>query len=145
MSRSGYSDGFDGPDLWLYRGAVQSAINGRRGQSFLREMLAAMDALPVKRLIAHDLARADLVSFSHWGMIEAPSVCAIGTVGRSRGIDMRDLDPEESEKVAKAFGIAESMAREIVFMNDEAWWRVTPEERFTKMREWIVENISEPR
>ena len=141
MSRSGYSDDFDGPELHLYRGAVQSAIGGRRGQAFLRDMLTAMDAMPVKRLIAHDLAAPDLVSFSHWGLIEAESVCAIGAVGKARGIDMRDIDPEDSEAVAKAFGIADSMAREITFMNDEAWWRATPEERFVRMRTWIVENI----
>ena len=46
MSRSGYTD--DMEDMWqhiCWRGAVASAIRGRRGQAFLREMLAAMDAI----------------------------------------------------------------------------------------------------
>jgi hypothetical protein len=38
-----------------WRGAVASAIRGGRGQAFLREMLAAMDAMPVKRLVANEL------------------------------------------------------------------------------------------
>ncbi len=32
---------------------------------------------------------------------------------------MTKLDPEDSDAVAKAFGIADPMAREIVFENDE--------------------------
>lgn len=142
MSRSGYSDDFDGPDLWLYRGRVDRALRGRRGRAFLQEMLTAMDAMPIKRLIAHDLAAPDRMSFSHWGLIEAESVCAIGSVGKARGIDMSNLDPEDSERVAKTFGIADSMAREIVFVNDEVWWGITPEDRFAKVREWIVETLA---
>ena len=55
MSRSGYHDGIDQWDLIRWRGAVASAIRGKRGQAFLREMLDALDALPEPKLIAHDL------------------------------------------------------------------------------------------
>lgn len=135
MSRSGYCDDMD--DQWAHirwRGAVASSFRGKRGQAFLREMLAAMDALPEKKLVSSAL-EAD------------GQVCAIGSVGRARGIDMSKIDPEDYSKVANTFGIAEPMAQEIVYMNDEAFescWRKTPEERFEKMRAWIVSQIREP-
>lgn len=44
MSRSGYNDDCDGWALIRWRGAVNSAINGKRGQAFLRELVAALDA-----------------------------------------------------------------------------------------------------
>lgn len=130
MSRAGYCDGDD--DQWgliRWRGAVASAIRGKRGQAFLREMLTAMDALPEKKLVAHELEMDG-------------QVCAIGSVGMSRGIDMSQLDPENYSKVADTFGISEALAREIVYENDEGGWRDdTPEKRFERMRAWVVKNL----
>ena len=97
-------------------------------------MLAAMDALPEQKLITHDLEAEG-------------QVCAIGAVGRARGVNMSEIDPEDYEKVAATFGIATPMAQEIVYMNDEAfdsYWCKTPEERFEKMRAWIVAQIRDP-
>ena len=127
MSRSGYCDGFDDDDQWQFirwRGAVKAAINGARGQAFLREMLNALDALPEKKLIKNDLEAEG-------------AVCAIGAVGRMRGIDMGALDPEDREAVAAAFGIAPALTAEIVFENDEAYWNETPEARYSRMRKWV--------
>ncbi len=147
MSRSGYCE--DEDDQWraiMWRGTVKSAIRGKRGQAFLREMLAAMDAMPEKRLVASELEAEG-------------QVCAIGSVGRARGVDMSKIDPEDYGTVAHTFGIAAPLAQEIVYMNDEYWdWstdekgairrdekgkgiRLTPEERFTKMRSWIERNL----
>lgn len=132
MSRSGYTDDIE--DQWehiRWRGRVASAMRGKRGQAFLREMLAALDALPEKKLITNELEQDG-------------AVCAIGSVGLARGIDMRDIDPYDSATVAGTFGIAECMAQEIVYMNDEAfegYWCKTPEERFTKMRAWVISHI----
>jgi hypothetical protein len=131
MSRSGYSDDCDDNSCWLYRGAVKSAIEGRRGQAFLKEMLAAMDALPEPKLIESEL-EAD------------GAVCAIGSVGRARGLDMKGLDPEDPEGVAAKFGVAPALVREIVFENDDEWFstgRETPEHRFNRMRAWVVNHI----
>src|SRR5437879_4918550 len=98
MSRSGYSD--DGDNDWgliCWRGAVASAIKGKRGQEFLYEMLHALAALPERKLIANDLEAEG-------------SVCALGAVGKARGIDMKGIDPEDREKVAEVFGIAPALA-----------------------------------
>lgn len=116
MSRSGYMDDYD--DQWrliCYRGAVKSAIRGKRGQAFLREMRDALDALPEPKLCEHDLQRSD-------GMC-----CAIGAVGKARGINMVGMDPDsmtEDGKLSKMFDIADSMIREIEWENDEggSYW-----------------------
>lgn len=130
MSRSGYNE--DWEDQWgliCYRGAVAAAIKGKRGQAFLLEMFKAMEALPEKKLIADEL-QAD------------GAVCAIGSVGRARGLDMREIDPHEPEAVAKAFGIAEAMAREIVYENDQSGPRnETPEHRYERVRSWVIANL----
>lgn len=131
MGRSGYSDDCD--DNWAlirYRGAVNSAIKGKRGQAFLKELVAALDALPQKRLIAHELEASG-------------EFCALGAVGKCRGVDLKGIDPYDPEGVAKVFGISEALAREIVFMNDEAHYRYpeAPESRWSRMRSWAEGEI----
>ena len=128
MSRAGYSDDIDPWPLIRWRGQVASAIRGKRGQSFLRELIVALDALPDKRLIAHELQHDE-------------NVCAIGSVGRLRGIDMGALDPEDPDTLAGVFGIAQQLVREIEYMNDEATWNDTPENRWTRIRAWAVSNL----
>jgi hypothetical protein len=132
MSRSGYTDDY-GEDDWQlirWRGAVASAIRGRRGQAFLREMLAALDALEARRLIANDLVRE--------GHLLDDGVCAIGAVGRARGLDMGRLDPDDREAVAGAFGIAAALVAEITYENDEAaWGSESPEARYIRVRRWV--------
>jgi hypothetical protein len=145
MSRSGYSEDLEQWDLIRWRGAVNSAIRGKRGQAFLREMLAAMDAMPEKRLIAHELAEPKYIEIGHWGLHEGPPlVCAIGSVGEARGIDMSEIDPEDRETVANVFGISPAMVAEIVYENDECGhWKETPEHRFARMRRWVASLIKD--
>ena len=60
MSRSDYnSDNYSEWSLIRWRGAVASATRGKRGQSFLRDLLASLDAMPVKRLISDELEDSD--------------------------------------------------------------------------------------
>ena len=161
MSRSGYSDDCDGWALICWRGAVKSAIRGARGQALLRETLTALDAMPVKELIAHEL-------------VQDGEFCTLGVVGQKRGIDISALDPEDRESVAVAFGIAPALAAEIVYENDEhvddfQWVEVeicgpmrpyypewgkhkrgmsilnpdAPTHRWQHMRNWVEKNIKE--
>lgn len=133
MSRSGYSEDGDQWDLIRWRGAVNSAIRGQRGQQFLTELLEQLDAMPVKRLIADELQDQE------------GDVCALGAVGLRRGVDLRKLDPEDSESVADAFNIAPALAREIVYENDEgSWYGETPEGRWTRIRAWVSKRIQQP-
>lgn len=134
MSRSGYSndcDDYDDYDDWAlirWRGAVASAIRGKRGQAFLREMLLSLDKLPEKRLITEELYQDE-------------EVCAIGSVGLHRNIDMSKIDPYDRESIANTFGISMSMAAEIMDIND-SWGRETSEERWARVRKWVESNIT---
>lgn len=132
MSRSNYNDDYD--DHWgmiRWRGAVTSAIKGRRGQSFLRDLISALDAMPEKGLIAHELQ-------------EDGEVCALGALGLRRGLNLEAVDPEDADGVADLFGIAPALAREIVYENDEgAWSSESAEDRWKRMRAWAVSQLLE--
>ncbi len=130
MGRSGYSEDCDGWELIMWRGAVASAIRGRRGQSFLRTLIQALDALPDKRLIADDL-------------VNDGEVCAIGSVGVLHGLDMSKLDPENHEQLADTFDIAPALVQEIEFVNDDdyGWPKPSPEKRFEYVRKWAEKNL----
>ena len=129
MSRSEYTDDCDGWDLVCWRGAVTSAMEGKRGQKFLIELRDALDAMQVKELIAHEL-------------VKQGNFCALGVVGQKRGIALESIDPEDSRTVAEQFNIANAMAQEIVFVNDEAAWDdESPQQRWSRMRRWVDINI----
>lgn len=131
MSRSNYTDDYDSEwQLIMWRGAVKSAIRGKRGQAFLKEMLSSLDSLPEKKLIDDVL--------EHNGQ-----VCAIGSVGVQRGLDMSKIDAHDPYSVGHAFGIARAMAAEIEFINDDdyGWKKETPEQRFQRVRIWVVSKI----
>lgn len=131
MSRSGYSDDCDGWALIRWRGAVAAAIRGRRGQQTLREILAALDAMPVKALAAESLVTAE------------GSFCTLGALGSQRGIDLAALDPEDPDGVASAFGVAPALVKEVVYENDEGGWNCqeSPEARWGRMRAWVASHI----
>lgn len=140
MSRSGYSeDGdCDNPSYLLWPSIVERSIKGKRGQAFLQEMLATLDAMPEKRLIAEELQDA------------AGEVCAIGCVGAKRGVDMSKLDPEDPDRIAKVFGITPTLVREIEFINDDDFRysyirNETPQQRWTRVRAWVVEQLAPPK
>lgn len=136
MSRSGYTDDID--DQWAYikwRGAVASAIRGKRGQAFLRDLIAALDAMPQRLLIRNDLYRGQYV-------------CAIGAVGMARKVPMGGVDPHDTHRVANLFDIADPMVCEIVHENDDNGWnwqesrQETPHERWKRMREWAAARLA---
>lgn len=146
MSRSGYiDDDCDDPlALGRWRGRVASAIRGKRGQAFLRELAAEMDAMPVKELIADELIDED------------GQCCTIGVLCKSRGINVSEIDPTDYDSVAKLVGIAAPMAQEIEYENDECgdrfeqvdgqWKRVdeTPAQRWTRIRQWVEKQLKKP-
>lgn len=133
MSRHGYSDELDVLDLGRWRGQVCSAIRGKRGQEFLRELADAMDAMPEKWLIVGELIDSD------------GDCCTIGVVCKSRGIDVSKVDPDEPEQVGAIVNIARQMAAEIEYENDDGGWNETPEKRWQRMRRWVDRHLkSEP-
>jgi len=128
MSRSGYTDDCDNLAMW--RGAVRSATLGTRGQALLRDLLAALDAMPEKALVA--------------GELEADGdYCALGALGKVRGVELSKLDPEDWDTVAAEFNIAPALAREIVYENDEGGrWDETPQQRWARVRAWVSNQVA---
>lgn len=129
MSRSGYSYDYENVAMW--RGQVASAIRGKRGQAFFRDLVAALDALPEKKLIEGDLQD------------DSGCVCALGALGVKRGITLDAIDTYDYDALSKTFDIAHQLAQEVMFENDEGGirGRETPEERWTRVRAWAVEQI----
>lgn len=127
MSRSGYSVC---ENLGLWRGAVHRATTGYRGQHFLRKLRDALDAMPVKRLIV-DAIKDD-----------SGEVCALGALDPT-------VETYDAAALADHFGIARALAAEIVYENDEHFAfayglravNETPEQRWTRMRAWVEEQI----
>lgn len=128
MSRSGYSDDLDEWAVIRWRGAVASAIRGKRGQAFLREMAAAMDAMPDKHLIGDEIAD------------EYGSVCAIGSVAKARGrLNVSSIDPTNHDAIAYIFDISPALVAEIAYENDKIWYSET--HRWQHVRKWIDTNL----
>lgn len=130
MSRHGYSDDIDQWQLIKWRGQVASAIRGKRGQRLLLDLVHALDSLPEKVLIAEELVNVE------------GDVCALGAVGVKRGIVMDNLDPEVPEDMAEAFDVAQQLAREITYVNDEGGrYDETPQQRWERVRAWAIRHI----
>lgn len=129
MNRSGYTD--DEGDGWqfnLWRGTVENAIHGKRGQKLLRDLAAALDAMPEKRLI-------------HGVLEDESGVCALGCLGKARCMDLSAIDYYEPADVGRAFGIATALAAEIEWINDEEYDDATPEDRWTRVRAWVQNQL----
>ena len=132
MNRSNYIDDFDVDplDFGRWRARVASAIRGRRGQEFLRELAAAMDALPDKWLIAGQLVD------------EEGDCCAIGAVCKARGIGTAGMDADGVEYTAERLGAPWPLAAEIAYLNDY-WPAETPAARWQRMRRWVDRHITQ--
>jgi hypothetical protein len=99
MSRSGYSDDDEDGTLGLYRANVDRTIKGKRGQEFLRELAAALDAMPEKLLICQELVTED------------GDCCTLGVVCKQRGVDVAKIDPEEPRQVGEGAGYLPNAGR----------------------------------
>lgn len=138
MSRSGYVETLSMSQLALYRGTVERSIRGKRGQALLRDLRAAMEAMPEgeRRLAA--------CTFES----ETGDICPLTCVARRRGIDMsewanrrdEDLDEADRENLGEMLDISPQMAAEVMFMNDEASGH-SPEARWSSMHAWVLDNL----
>lgn len=135
MSRSGYSSDYSGNEIAMWRGIISSATRGKRGQRFFRDLVAALDAMPAKRLIDGDLET------------DEGEVCALGALAKQKGAALEPDDTYDYEKLGSAFDIAHQLAQEVMYENDEGGpWRPhhekeTPEERWQRIRAWAVSQI----
>jgi hypothetical protein len=143
MSRHGYFDEEDYQGQFaLYAQRVRNAARGKRGQAWLRELLAALDAMPKKELAAHTVASRG-------------ECCAVGALAIHRGIDLTEItydDPDDefydgeetTEWLAAHFDVADCLLRDVVYENDEGGkWDETPAQRWERMRALVARLVKE--
>lgn len=152
--RISYSDDEDYPGQFnLWQANCRRSLQGKVGQTELRELEAALLALPEKRLIHGALTN------------DEGDVCAIGAYARHKGVDLSKFDPEyESDDVGIAAGMPRLVAWSVVALNDlqiDGYYRYaegpslepyrsysehrgvwtyfeyTPEERYEKVLAWV--------
>lgn len=132
MNRSGYGEN-ETSKANLCLGPIASAIKGKRGQAFLIETLAALDAMPHKRLITEEFQEYISGDF-----------CTLGVVGNSRGLDLQGDVDVDSYAVSEKLGISRTLAAEVMHKNDEGGCNCeTPEVRWKRMRTWVKSKIHE--
>lgn len=132
MSRISYSDEENYPgqfDLW--QANCRRSLRGKQGQEELRVLRDALLALPDKRLI-------------HGSLIdEEGEICAIGAYAKHKGLDLEKFDPEDStDEVGIEAGMPSLVAWKVVEMNDMELSDLTPEQRYTKMLEWVDSQLT---
>lgn len=130
MGRHGYTDDYDDDVLQLgrWRAQVSSALRGKRGQRFLRDLIHALDALPEKILIKGDLVNTE------------GEVCALGALGKYRSLpDIESMDSEDWEALGSVFDIADQLAQETMYVNDER--DGDDGDRWRAVREWAVKQL----
>jgi hypothetical protein len=111
----------------LLCGFWMTAQRGKRGQKFFHNLVAALDAMPEKRLVTSVLQDED------------GEVCVLGAALKHAGKECpisEDEDDFDQEWTAAQLDIATQLVAETVCENDEGGWNETPEERWTRMRRW---------
>ena len=145
MSRITYSDDCydaDAADMlrgYAFAGNCDRALKGKKGQKALRELVAALEALPEKRLAK--------------GFVETKTgeVCALGALARARGCDVSrftryaewDWDDDVTSLLAKALGITFPLAWQVMDANDNLCAHCTPEKRYERVLAWARSQITE--
>lgn len=133
MGRSGFYE-MDGEDPLAEGRSLahqRSAMYGKRGQRLLRDLIAALDAMPEKRLVSDVLVEKD-----------SGEVCALGCLGKARGLPIETLDPEKHDELAKAFDVSETLIQLVEWTNDE--YAKTPEDRWRQVRAWAESELLPP-
>lgn len=134
----------------LWENAVRRALRGKRGQAALRELEAALLALPEKRLIAGRVS-------------DGASVCTLGALALKRRVaggvsvadalaELADEYPEEEDADWLAAGLGReelrlryTLAWAVINENDEEYGdrRFSPEERYAAMLAWVRRQLGE--
>jgi hypothetical protein len=164
--RIGYSEDEEfGGQFELWQANCRRSLKGKKGQAALRELEAALLAMPDKRLIAGKLQDAD------------GEVCSLGALAKYKGhalladeceegeYDEYDLSGE-MEEFGVELGMLRLVAWKVVEKNDVAFdgmewfncegpyrWEferpqmrdfISPEMRYEKMLAWIRKQLTQP-
>jgi hypothetical protein len=112
----------------MWRGMIASASRGKRGQAFFRALVEALDAMPEKRLVEGELET------------EEGAVCALGALGKAKGVAIGKVDTEDWDRLGELFDISPKLAQEVMFVNDEGGARAA-ENRWKLVRDWAARQI----
>ncbi len=142
------------PEHW-WRIDLERALNSGRGQRLLREVEAALLALP-----NHELAHGYIVERKAWhddDTIEVGNVCAVGAyavykavqAGATQEQALLDLDEQwggerdewETEELGRSLGLAKTVARHLAWLNDEQCDGLSPAARWTAVLTWVRNQI----
>jgi hypothetical protein len=139
MSRLYYSDNDYDQEIGVARGRRLSAIRSQRGQRFLRDLVAALDALPTPEL--------------HSGALEDSKTgccCAFGAVRRLRGVESVKLwfHPEDEDitpdSLAEPFDVSPTLAWAVVQANEDMHEDNSEQgrrRRWAEVRDWAVRHL----
>lgn len=131
----------------LWDNAVRRATYSKRGQTVLREIEAALLALPEKRLIEGLLC-------------DGTGVCAVGALAAYRQVqqgqtwpeafavldESGDYDPDDDDSSSvddtarfaeKRLKMAFSLAWDLAFDNDHRYGGLAPEDRYERVLKWV--------
>lgn len=138
----------EGPNtLGLWESAFARAVRGPRGQRLLRELEAALLAMPDRRLAEGAIARDGMVCAvgayvamrrvnegASWGQ-------AIAALEAERG-DGEDDDDLAAMWLGESLGMARTIAWELAFANDESYGGMMPEARHAAILRWVRRHIA---
>jgi hypothetical protein len=157
MSRinSDYEDYSDNPyfDQGRWQHNVQQATFGKRGQAALREVEAALLALPEPRLVPDYLCTLQPVSVTDDGELDVVAeFCVLGALAAHRGKALTELeraatwlesdDWETARWAHQNLGLTETLAYTLMNENDEGpYASETPEQRFARVLGWVQSAI----
>jgi hypothetical protein len=150
MSRFDYDDEGDIPYA-LWRQTVRNALQGKRGQKALREIEAALLALPEPRLIEGSLCAETPGRPYEFCVVGAWARARILAGNGPRGLktlddlkDFDDEDPDQTADLGRVMGCAYAMAWELGQQND--YHGASPESRYRYVLSWVRGQIkqSEP-
>jgi hypothetical protein len=153
MSRIEYGEADDTASFLrccAFSANTERHLNGKKGQAALKELEAALLALPEKRLESSRFVVVD-------GEKSEGSVCALGALALKRLMDtglsrkeaMKKLDesgPREThgwegvQETAKFLNVKDNFAWEVIEQNDECGGP-TCEERYERVLEWVQKRI----
>ena len=124
----------------LWQANCRRSRQGKRGQAALRELEAALVAMPVKRI--------------HQDVFVEPSgeTCAIGSLMLHRKIaegmpreqavaECARLDPMDTEEYGVSLGLPRLVSWSVAVENDDEYENKTPEERYRHMLAWIRKSL----
>ncbi len=121
-----------GGQFELWQANCMRSLKGKVGQRELRELRAALLALPEKRLVCGLLESAD------------GEMCAIAAYGKHKGVDLSEFDLDyDNDKVGIAGGMPSLVAWKVVEMNDVEFSHVSREGRYERMLAWVESLITD--